>query len=71
MQDRLNEIKKLKKAHDEYIEVRTLVAKICRENPHGLLIKPLYGQPGLQLVALPSHRKTETGSDSRPVTPLF
>lgn len=63
MQDRLNEIKRLKQAHDEYIEIRDIVAKICLANPYGLRIKPLYGQSEPSPVSEPASDTTEAGFD--------
>jgi hypothetical protein len=41
---RANEIAALRRASDEYRDLAQLVARICRENPQGLQIRPLFGQ---------------------------
>ncbi|MCD6674890.1 MAG: hypothetical protein LT106_18810 [Burkholderiaceae bacterium] len=43
---RLREIDALRRASDEYRDLAQLVARICRENPQGLMptIRPLFGQ---------------------------
>lgn len=45
MRDRLNAIDSLRAAHDECVALRETVAEICRRNPHGLQLKPLFSVP--------------------------
>jgi len=41
---RANEIEALRRAVEQYEDLKRVVAQICRENPKGLQIRPLFGQ---------------------------
>ncbi len=41
---RANEIESLRRASEQYRDLAQLVAQICRQNPQGLQIRPLFGQ---------------------------
>ncbi len=43
---RANEIEALRRAAEQYEDIKRVVAQICRENPEGLTpkIRPLFGQ---------------------------
>jgi len=41
---RSNELESLRRAVEQYEDIRRIVAQICRENPQGLQCKPLFGQ---------------------------
>lgn len=43
---RSNELESLRRAVEQYEDIRRIVAQICRENPEGLTpkIRPLFGQ---------------------------
>lgn len=48
MRDRLEQLLALRSAHDEYRALQVRIQRIVRRNPHGLEIRPLFGQPPRQ-----------------------
>jgi hypothetical protein len=48
MRDRLNEIETLRRASDEYRALLAHVRRIVERNPHGLRVRPMFGQGPVQ-----------------------